>query len=129
MDAVTWTVYYYVIYAPYPNLCTFKWGTTTYNSRIEGFNWSSGTVKQWHDMDFFNITTKQWNPIDSLTLQILTKKWQNISQWNLNLIVYGWHNISILTFTITTEITRRFPFIIIVTGIIILAIAYKLVSK
>jgi hypothetical protein len=52
LDAVTWTVYYYLSYVtqeivkpPYFQCVgIFWWGTSTYNSRIENFQWSTITT-------------------------------------------------------------------------------------
>lgn len=48
LDSATWTVYYYLLrtYNARYDITTysFYFGTTTYNSRIEGFSWSVPTV-------------------------------------------------------------------------------------
>ena len=58
LDNATWTVYYYIntrrvtstIYA-----MSFKWDTTTYNSRIENFTWTTAEIqvgKTWMPIHF-----------------------------------------------------------------------------
>ncbi len=44
LDAATWTVYYslFRLYAGGMTTYSFRFGTTTYNSRVDNFAWSSG---------------------------------------------------------------------------------------
>jgi hypothetical protein len=44
LDSATWTVYYFTLrdYDGVDTYGDFYWGTSTYNSRIENFSWSSG---------------------------------------------------------------------------------------
>jgi len=104
LDAATWTVYYYISYTRYVDpdtgivTYTAAWGfgTSTFNSRIENFQWTPPVTKTWHDIASWSLTllTRKWNPISTYDLSLNTAMWNNIALWNFQLITSGWHTIT-----------------------------------
>jgi len=139
LNAATWTVYYYLTYIsqnlPYPPYFTcsgrFFFGST-YNSRIEGFSWSSGVVKQWNTVSFwqFSLETKEWVKIADLSFNLMVKAWNTITEWFFSLptqIERAWHKISYWILTLTTE--KPFPFIIWVGVGFLFVVIYLLFGR
>jgi len=151
LNNATWTIYYYAMltnqYLPFQrrwqNTISFYFGDNTYNSRVEGFSYTT-EAKEWHNIDSlnFNITTKAWFNLDTLPFNILTKQWHPLDTLIFNIITKAWHSIDTLIFQLKTKQwnpldylfftlkteqiaipTKHFPFPIIIGGILILAIA------
>lgn len=136
LDNVTWTVYYWlelsIIKDPelgYISSGIFRWGTSTYNSRIENFAWSIPLQRVWHDIDSisFNaqtrkwsdvqtetvtVTVKQWNFIELFTFNLLTRQWNNLQTAIVNLTVKQWRDLQTLIYTI---LTKKWNFIDLLT--------------
>jgi len=79
LDGVTWTVYYYLrLYYSWGNYYyRIYFGTSTYNSRITNFQWSTAPAEAWH-------TAETW------LLNLHTLKWFTTEMWRLNLHNYFW---------------------------------------
>jgi hypothetical protein len=138
LDAATWTVYLYTIITPSESLGKYDiglgFGSTSKNSRIEGFTWTYAPARTWHDIASlsFTLQTRKWYDVDFLNFQFITRIWHYIESLTLNLITETlkvWHDIAILTFTIETIIKKAFSFIILIGGIIILAISIFILLK
>lgn len=133
LDSATWTIYYFgdCIYNFYFGyyILHFYFGSSDRSSRIEGFSYTVGEAREWHNIDSlnFNITTKAWFNLDTLPFNILTKQWHPLSILPFNIITKTWNPLDYLFFTLKTEQiaipTKHFPFPIIIGGILILAIA------
>jgi len=63
LEAATWTVYYHTAYSFYSSriTATFRWGTVTYNSRIEGFSYTSAVAT--HKL---NLKIMDWDLADAI---------------------------------------------------------------
>jgi hypothetical protein len=96
LDAATWTVYYYLSMSGTigKNTYVYFFWDDSYQSRIEGFTWTSGVSKTWHDV-------ASWN------FQLLTRKWNNITSWSFNLITKTWHETITWIFQIETRKWRE----------------------
>jgi len=127
LNASTWTVYYWTAWSAryrdpyYYTTGYFRWGTSTYNSRIEGFTYTLAEVtKEWHDITTwtFNLTTRkwfnaanwnfnvsamQWNTVSAWSFTVLTRTWHNIVTYIFNLTVMAWHNLATWTFNVITK--------------------------
>jgi len=109
LDSATWTVYYYINARRISGTTygmSFKWDTTTYNSKITNFSWTSGVTKSWHSITWnfalatmqwnniiwnFDLTAKQWHII-TWTFNLATKQWHSIT-WIFELLTKSWHHI------------------------------------
>ena len=113
LNSATWTIHYYAeltsTYSPWTrrwtNTIYFYFGDSTYPSRIEGFSWSTGPTKEWHDITLWNFTvqTRQWNMVSAWSFTVLTRTWHNIATCIFNLTTMAWHNISTWIFNIVTK--------------------------
>jgi len=110
LDSSTWTVYYWTKqqYSGFPIPrgvdSWFYWGTSTYNSRIVGFDWTEATAKEWHDISSwaFNLTTMQWHNT-TWSFNISAMQWIEVSTWIFNLTGMQFHDIATWVFNITAR--------------------------
>jgi hypothetical protein len=98
LPAATWTFYVYTgcYRSTAISSAYIWWGTSTYNTRVENFQWTSAVTKTWHDIASWSLTllTRKWNPISTYNLTLKTAMWNNIALWNFQLITSGWHTIA-----------------------------------
>jgi len=104
LSSATWTVYYAFYYNANLDQTFFRFGTTTYNSRIANFTWGA-VSKAWHDITSwsFQLLTRKWNNISSFALTLQTRTWQNIASWTFNLITETWHETATWIFQLQTQ--------------------------
>jgi len=104
LDSATWTVYYYINARRISGTTygmSFKWDTTTYDSKITNFSWTSGVTKSWHSITWnFALATRQWKNI-TWNFNLETMQWHNIF-WNFDLTAKQWHIIT-WTFNLATK--------------------------
>ena len=92
LSSATWTVYYAFYYSATADQTFFRFGTSTYNSRITNFSWSSTPTKSWYSITWnFALATKQWHIITWM-FNLATKQWHSIT-WILELLTKSWHHI------------------------------------
>jgi len=104
LSGATWTVYYAFYYNANLDQTFFRFGTTTYNSRIANFTWGA-VSKAWHDVASwsFQLLTRKWNNISTFALTLQTRNWQNIASWTFNLITKTWHETATWIFQLQTQ--------------------------
>lgn len=146
LDSATWTVYYYISYTVSVKLdissSMFRFGISTYNSRIENFTWSEAPAGEWQTVSTwtFQLPTRQWNNVGTWAYQLLTRQWNNISwsfqlatrawsaigTWLFQLDVKGWHTIAtwLFIFESTPEV-NVIPILFLFTAIGALLIVAK----
>lgn len=109
LDASTWTVYYYLGLSsqifPRPRSSVAFHFDGSDNSRIEGFSYTVGAAKEWHDIATwtFNLTARKWFDIASWNFNVSTLQWNNISVWNFNLTTGAWYDIATWSFNLLTK--------------------------
>jgi len=106
LDASTWTVYYYQYRTKVGSsyYYYFRYGTSTYNSRIENFQWS--TAKNWNIVETwsFSLITRQWLNIEIWNYQLISRLWRGIEIWNFNLETMNWQTIETWSLNIITSL-------------------------
>lgn len=96
LDSATWTVYYPIdiTYNSGTGKYTAKWrfGSSIYNSRIEGFTWTAEPSGAWHDVSSWTASwvTKTWASGTSWSLNLPTMQWLSISTWDFSLLTRKW---------------------------------------
>ena len=111
LDSSTWTVYYWTKKAfvgfPIPRGVDswFYWGTSTYDSRITGFDWTEATAKEWHNITLwtFNLTAMQWHAVVTWTFNISAMQWIAVSTWIFNISALQWLDIALWTFDLVGQ--------------------------
>ncbi|MEM1590321.1 MAG: hypothetical protein QW175_07875 [Candidatus Bathyarchaeia archaeon] len=104
LDASTWTFYLYV-YVLTAGVAYFRFGTSTYNSRIANFAWTLAPTRVWHNIDFisFNVKAKAWSIIQTEVLTVTVKQWNFIEVFVFNLAIRQWVNLQSLDYTVLTR--------------------------
>lgn len=77
LDSASWTVYYAVTRTKAGGWYsyTFKYGFSTYNSRITNFVYSLPSARSWHYVSWtFDLTTRQWN-YQYRVFDLVTRQW------------------------------------------------------
>lgn len=112
LSAAKWTVYYAFWYSAFADETYFRFGTSTYNSRIENFVWTQAVAKQWHDISTlqFNLLTRQWTSIAIYNFSLITRTWNTIANWLLNLHVRAWNTITNWTFNMISRMWQNIAF-------------------
>ncbi|MCJ7482274.1 MAG: hypothetical protein MUO31_04850 [Thermodesulfovibrionales bacterium] len=103
LNGSVWTLHFYL----YPSVsvtyvyCALRWGSSIYNSRIEGFVWTEAT-KVWQNVSTwgFQLLTRQWTTVGTWGYQLLTRQWINISTWNFQLVTMAWNTVGTWTLQI-----------------------------
>jgi len=113
LNSATWTIYYWAdftsTYNPairrYNNELVFYHGDSDYPSRIEGFSYTTGVTKEWHDVTSWSLSlsTRQWNAVESWNFSIITKMWHDVATWTFNVITKAWNNVAEWSFQIITR--------------------------
>lgn len=98
LDSNQWDVYYSFYYSAFADEEYFRFGSTTYWSRVEQFKYhfpvwtsistwweqlNSGVVAAWHTIATWYelLTARQWNSIINWYEILNTRNWNNIATW------------------------------------------------
>jgi hypothetical protein len=94
LDASTWTVYYYLVlqHTIYGYFFYFRFGTTTYNSRIANFVTTIPVSGSWHTAILFlsYLSTRQWNTKIDFLSYLSARQWTTPLSFNGYLASRQW---------------------------------------
>ncbi|MGP3705245.1 MAG: hypothetical protein ACKD6O_08155 [Candidatus Bathyarchaeota archaeon] len=118
LESATWTVYYYIYKSG--TLYYFRFGTSTYNSRITNFKWSAKSWKQIVNW-VFGVAAKSWYNVGSWGFDVAARAWSQMGVWAVQMLTVGkvWR---VITFCCVNISTVYFPLVLLLLPLFILVL-------
>lgn len=103
------------------SLATMTWNTISqWTFNLATMGWKG--IASWT----FDLGARTWQNIASWLFSLTSRSWETITTWTFNLVALGWHPITVWTFTLLPQILRVFPFIWILTAIVLFGLTITL---
>ena len=95
LNSATWTVYYYLYLSGTAVL--FRYGSSTYPSRITNFVWTPAVTTAWHDVSSWtaSLVTRTWSSGTSWAANLLTRQYISVATLAINLFGVVWNDVAI----------------------------------